>query len=119
MTFRDKVINLVTKIPYGRVTTYGTIATLSGMPRGARLVGGILHYSSDKFNLPWHRIINRQGFISTTCRDHIKLEQKALLEQEGIEVSADFMIDLEKYGWVGGNNSPYRSAKKRSTRKSR
>lgn len=101
MHFKDQVIKLVKKIPYGRVTTYGTIATLAGLPRGARLVGGILHYSSGEFNLPWHRVINRYGFISTKCLDHPRQLQKALLEQESIEVSDEFVIDLEKYGRWG------------------
>ena len=96
--FKDKVIRIVKKIPKGRVTTYGTVATLAGLPRGARLVGGILHYSE---NLPWHRIINRHGFISTKCLEHPKALQKTLLEQEDVEVSKDFMIDLQKYGWWG------------------
>lgn len=104
MIFKDKVIGIVKKIPYGKVTTYGTIATLAGLPRGARLVGGILHYNSDKFDLPWHRVINRQGFISTLCLNHIKQAQKALLLDEGIQVNRDFMIDLNKYGWWGKNN---------------
>lgn len=99
MNFKEKVIQIVKKIPQGKVTTYGTIATLAGIPRGARLVGGILHYNSDKEKLAWYRVINRHGFISTLCPDHTKLEQKALLESEGIEVSEDFMIDLDKYGW--------------------
>ena len=101
MSFKDKIIQIVGKIPQGRVTTYGTVAILAGVPRGARLVGGILHFNSDKFNLPWHRVINRFGFISTRCLDHPKQLQKALLEQEGIEVSDDFMVNLEKYGWFG------------------
>ncbi len=101
MNFKDKVIQITKKIPYGRVSTYGTIATLAGMPRGARLVGGILHYNSDKHNLPWHRVINRHGFISTTCLDHLRQAQKALLEQEGIKVSEGFMVDLDRYGWWG------------------
>jgi len=104
LNFKEKVIQIVKKIPYGKVTTYGTIATLAGLPRGARLVGGILHYNSDKFNLPWHRVINRHGFISTVCLHHIKLEQKGLLLDEGIQVSPDFMINLEKYGWWGEKN---------------
>lgn len=99
MNFKEKVIQIVKKIPYGRVTTYGTVAILAGLPRGARLVGGILHFNSKKFNLPWHRVINRHGFISTNCPQHLKKLQKALLEQEGIEVSKDFMINLDKYGW--------------------
>jgi len=101
LNFKDKAIHIVKKIPYGRVTTYGTVATLAGIPRGARLVGGILHFNSNKFNLPWQRVINRFGFISTKCPEHIKALQKALLQQEGVVVSANFMIDLQKYGWWG------------------
>lgn len=101
MNFRDRVIEVVLQIPYGKVTTYGTIATMAGIPRGARIVGGILHYASDKENLPWQRVINRHGFISIKGLDHPKQLQKALLEQEGIEVSDDFMVNLSKYGWFG------------------
>lgn len=99
MNFKQKVFQKVNKIPHGFVTTYGTIATLSGVPRGARLVGGMLHGSRD--SLPWHRVINRYGFISTKCLEHPKKLQKVLLEEEGIEVSDDFMVDLKKYGWWG------------------
>ena len=99
--FKEKVIKIVKKIPYGRVTTYGTIATLVGIPRGGRFVGGVLHFNSDQYNLPWQRVINRHGFISIKCPQHLKALQKALLEQEGIEVTKDFMVDLDKYGWWG------------------
>lgn len=99
MNFKTKVIEIVNKIPSGHVTTYGTVAILAGLPRGARLVGGILHYQGDA--TPWHRVVNRHGFISTKCLDHPKKLQKALLEQEGVEVTGDFMINLEKYGWFG------------------
>ncbi len=100
MNFRQKVIKLTKQIPLGKVTTYGTLATLAGVPRGARLVGGILHQSGEGQDLPWYRVINRHGFISIKCFDHPKYLQKTLLEQEGVEVSPDFMIDLEKYGWL-------------------
>ncbi len=99
--FLQDVIGITKQIPYGKVTTYGTIAVLAGVPRGARLVGGVLHFNSQKYDLPWHRVINRQGFISTRCEDHTRLEQKEMLEDEGIEVSSDFMIDLDRYGWFG------------------
>lgn len=101
VNFKDRVIQIVQKIPYGKVTNYGTVSVLAGLPWGARLVGGILHYSSDDLDLPWHRVINRHGFISTKCLEHPKHLQKALLEQEGVEVSADFVVDLDKYGWWG------------------
>lgn len=98
--FKELVINLVKKVPYGKVTTYGTLATLAGVPRGARLVGGILRYANESSPIPWHRVINREGYISIKCMDHPKQLQKALLIQEGIEVGPDFMVDLEKYGCV-------------------
>jgi methylated-DNA-protein-cysteine methyltransferase-like protein len=99
--FKTKVIYITKHIPQGKVTTYGTISTLAGVPRAARMVGGILHFYSDQFNLPWQRVVNRQGFISTRCENHLRDEQKELLQMEGIEVTDDFMIDLEKYGWWG------------------
>lgn len=99
MNFKEKVLQIVKRIPKGCVTTYGTVATLAGIPRGARLVGSVLHYN--EATTPWHRVINRHGFISTKCLDHPKALQKALLEQEGIEVGRDFMINLKKYGWFG------------------
>ncbi len=101
MNFKEKVIQIVKRIPYGKVTTYGTVAIMVGFPRGGRFVGGVLHFNSEKFDLPWQRVVNRNGFISTNCSEHMKALQKALLEQEGIEVTADFMIDLDKYGWWG------------------
>ena len=104
--FKDRVLKIVKSIPSGKVTNYGTIAILAGVPRGARFVGGVLHFNTGNLpagrqESPWHRVVNRHGFISTKCLDHPKKLQKALLEDEGIEVSKDFMINLQKYGWYG------------------
>ena len=99
MGFKDNVISIIKKIPEGKVTTYGTVATMANMPRGARLVGGILHYNTEKYDLPWQRVVNRHGYISTSCFDHLKEAQRALLRDEGIEVSDEFVVDLDKYGW--------------------
>jgi len=101
VNFKDRVIKIIKQVPFGKVTTYGTVATMANFPRGGRFVGGVLHFNSEKFDLPWHRVINRFGFISTNCPEHMKALQKALLEQEGIEVSPDFMVNLDKYGWWG------------------
>lgn len=101
-SFKDLVIQNILNIPYGKVTTYGTIATLSGEPRRSREVGYILHSLTEKHNLPWQRVINREGYISIRGNDiNMKNLQKKLLEGEGIVVSEDFMIDLKKYGWWG------------------
>lgn len=97
LIFKEKVIKIVKQIPFGKVTTYGTVALLAGLPRGARLVGWVLHFNEE--GIPWHRVINRHGFISTKCLEHPKQLQKALLKQEGIEVSDDLIVNLKKYGW--------------------
>lgn len=104
MDFKARVITVVKQIPYGKVTTYGNVALLAGLPRGGRLVGGILHFNSETYDLPWQRVINRHGQISTRCDEHPRRLQKALLEQEGIEVSPDYSVDLKKYGWWGEEN---------------
>lgn len=98
-SFKDSVIEITKKIPYGKVTTYGTIALLSGHPRAARVVAGVLHQAED--TLPWQRVINRVGYISIRGCHYDKNFQKKLLEQEGVEVSKDYVVDLNKYGWWG------------------
>jgi len=89
-------------VPYGKVTTYGTIAIMAGSPRAARIVGGILSSSTDTYDLPWQRVINKAGYISIKSglidSKHL---QKQLLEQEGVEVSSTFMVDLNRFGWFG------------------
>ena len=102
-SFKDKVIEITFSIPKGRVTTYGTIATLAGIPRGAQIVGGILHYAIDELGVPWHRVVNRVGFVSTKCFEHPLELQLELMRQEGIEFDENLVVDLEKYGWFGND----------------
>lgn len=99
MNFKERVIKIVSEIPKGKVTTYGTVAIMAGLPGSARLVGGILHANGEKLNLPWQRVVNRHGFISIRSLEYPKEAQKALLLQEGVEVSKGFIVNLEKYGW--------------------
>lgn len=104
MTFTEKALEIIKSIPYGKVTTYGTVAVLAGSPRSARQVGFILHGMTEKYVLPWQRVINREGFISIRGEEiNAKNLQKSLLEQEGVEVSSEYMVDLDKYGWWGEN----------------
>lgn len=98
-SFKETIITFVKRIPEGKVTTYGTLAALAGKPRAVRLVAGVLHHAED--SLPWQRVINRVGYLSIRGCHYDKAFQKKLLEQEGVEVSDDFVVDLEKYGWFG------------------
>lgn len=96
--FTMKTIECILQIPFGKVSTYGTIAYYAGNPRGARQVSWILHSMTEKAQLPWHRVVNRQGKIS--IRDDYGYQmQKALLEDEGVVFGPNDTIDLETYGW--------------------
>ena len=76
--FTKTVIVILKKIPKGKVATYGQIAALAGSPRAARQVVRILHSSSEKYDLPWHRVVNSQGKISLKPNQGYEI-QKALL----------------------------------------
>lgn len=96
--FTQDVINIIKNIPVGKVLTYGRIAKLAGNPNGARQVSWLLHSSSKKYNLPWHRVINSQGRIALKAQDGQEY-QKILLEKEGVEIGSTNKIDLKKYIW--------------------
>lgn len=96
-SFTQMVKRIIKMIPPGKVSTYGQIAAYAGDPRGARQVSWILHSSSRKNNLPWHRIINSKGQISLRGSGHEM--QKALLEKEGIRFDEEESVDLNEYLW--------------------
>jgi len=96
--FTQDVVKIIKNIPVGKVLTYGKIAKLAGNPNGARQVSWLLHSSSKKYNLPWHRVINSQGKIALKTQDGQDY-QKILLEKEGVEIGSTNKIDLKKYLW--------------------
>lgn len=91
--FTKNVITVIKNIPTGKVMTYSQVAACAGSPRGARQVVRILHTMSEKYALPWHRIVNIKGEI--TIKDAV--HQKTLLENEGIVVTQAFTLNLEQY----------------------
>lgn len=98
MAFRAKVLELVALIPEGEVATYGQIALLAGHPRAARQVGMVLYSLSDRDSkeIPWQRVINAKGGISTYKVGTGEL-QRALLEAESIIFREDGTCDLKQY----------------------
>jgi methylated-DNA-protein-cysteine methyltransferase-like protein len=96
--FTRYTLRIIKNIPEGNVLTYGLIAELAGAPGAARQVSRTLHSLSEKYDLPWHRVVNSKGIISLTSIEG-KEHQKWLLEQEGIKVSDRYEIDLNKYLW--------------------
>ena len=100
MTFSSQIISLIKRIPRGKVASYGQIAALAGNPRGARAVIWLLHSSSGKEKLPWHRVINSRGTISLQPGQGYE-EQRALLESERVEFGLQGKIDLKRFQWPG------------------
>lgn len=96
--FHEMAIKVLKRLPKGRVATYGQIAALCGSPRAARQIVRILHSSSSKEKLPWHRVINRKGNISLKPGEGYE-EQKAILISEGIIFDKNDSIDLNIYLW--------------------
>lgn len=101
--FYHAVIDIVKKIPRGRVATYGQIAALAGNPRAARQIAWVLHTASKKHRLPWHRVINRLGGISLPRYGGYEL-QRELLTREKVRFEKNDRINLAHYQWRPAQN---------------
>lgn len=97
--FTRKAIEIIKNIPPGRVTTYLVVATAAGNHCGARQVARILHSSSDKYELPWHRVVNQKRTISPRASQSHH-HQRALLEGEGVIFDTADRIDFDRFLWL-------------------
>lgn len=99
-TTYDRIYAVVRRIPGGKIATYGDVAGLAGLRGQARLVGYALHALPPYSNVPWHRVINAKGEISTGyARMGAELEQRSRLEAEGIEFNARGRASLQQFRW--------------------
>jgi methylated-DNA-protein-cysteine methyltransferase related protein len=94
--YTEEVIRIIISIPAGKVMTYGQIAKLAGSPRSARQVVRIIHSMSNKYNLPWHRVINSKGEIGIPDEEGSTM-QRLMLISEGVKVTENGFVDLEKF----------------------
>jgi len=95
-TLYEKIYEIAQQIPEGRVATYGQIAKMAGIPRGARQVGyamAALGRGRPRPEVPWHRVVNAKGESS------IGGDQIPRLEAEGIIFDERGRIDLKRFGW--------------------
>ena len=90
---------MVSRVPKGRVATYGQVAMLAGLPRQARFVGYALHALPTDSDVPWHRVVNAAGRISlrADALGHDEL-QAQLLRREGVRF-VNGTIPLGQYLW--------------------
>ena len=99
-SFFERVYEVVRLVPYGRVTTYGAIATYLGAAFSARMVGWAMNQSQDvKPPVPAHRVVNRKGLL--TGKQHFSSpdEMERLLAEEGILVKNNQIINFPDVFW--------------------
>ncbi|HEX9981296.1 MAG TPA: MGMT family protein [Flavobacterium sp.] len=97
--FFERVYEVARRIPYGKVTSYGAIANFLASSGSARMVGWAMNASHGREDIPAHRVVNRVGLLSGKHHfDGTNLMQQ-LLENEGIEVKNNQVINFEKHFW--------------------
>lgn len=92
----ERIYEVTQRIPGGKVATYGQIARMAGIPKGARQVGyamAALGRGRPRPEVPWHRVVNAKGESS------IGGDQIIRLEAEGITFDEQGRIDLKRFGW--------------------
>ena len=94
----QNIIAVIQAIPEGKVSTYGRVASLAGNPQAARRVVRVLKMYSKREQLPWHRVVNREGRISLPPGDGLE-EQRYLLEKEGVSFRENGLVDLKDCLW--------------------
>ncbi len=95
MVVAERILDVVSSVPRGTVTTYGDVAARAGT-RAPRLVGRVLAELSDE-SVPWHRVLRADG----TPAAHLRDEQCARLRSEGVTV-VDGRVDLRRFRWRTG-----------------
>lgn len=97
-SYFGQVYDVVRCIPHGRVTTYGTIADFLTLG-SARMVGWALNHSFGNDGVPAHRVVNRKGELSGRNHFPTPTMMQELLENEGVEVANDKIVDFDKHFW--------------------
>ena len=92
-----RIRKVTARIPRGRVATYGQIARVAGLRGQARLVGYALHALPNDSPIPWHRVLNAKGELST--RGVSAERQRKLLETEGVRFDARGRVSLASFQW--------------------
>ena len=96
----QRIYRVVQRIPQGRVATYGQVASLAGLAGHARQVGYALHALPQDSVVPWHRVVNAAGGISTRATPGGELTQRLLLEKEGIRLDGKGRVRLDQLRWA-------------------
>jgi methylated-DNA-protein-cysteine methyltransferase related protein len=95
--FKNRVYKMVAGIPEGRVMTYGQIAVLCGAAWAAWEVGQLAHFGPT--DLPWQRVVNKQGGLARGYVPNGLDGHKAALEADGVKVSDEYKVNVDQLLW--------------------
>jgi methylated-DNA-protein-cysteine methyltransferase-like protein len=98
--FFERVYVIARQIPEGKVTSYGAIAKALGTGRSARMVGWAMNASHNREDIPAHRVVNRKGLLSGKHHFAGTNLMQQLLENEGIKVVNNQIVNFEKHFWM-------------------
>lgn len=101
MTTFEMIYMVVSRIPHGKVATYGQIARLAGNPRWSRVVGYALHVNPDPQHIPCYRVVNRFGEVSEAFAFGGENMQIELLKAEGVQFDENGRVKPEFF-WDSG-----------------
>ncbi|MFQ5609742.1 MAG: MGMT family protein [Woeseiaceae bacterium] len=94
----QRIRETICEIPKGCVASYGQIAEIAGVPRGARQVGYVLRHLPRGHKVPWHRVVQSAGKIAFEKGTPAFNQQKQRLAKEGVSVLSG-RIDMNRYRW--------------------
>ena len=99
-SFFQQVYEVARQIPSGRVTSYGAIAAYLGTKGSSRMVGYAMNASGALYPpVPAHRVLNRNGYLTGKNYFGTSTMMQQLLENEGIEVNDDKVVDFDRLFW--------------------
>ena len=79
LTFREKVLQIVARIPEGYTLSYKQVAEMAGSPRAYRAVGSIMKSNYDE-NIPCHRVVKSNGEIGQYNRGQDRKRARLIAE---------------------------------------
>lgn len=100
-SFTDRVYEIVSRIPAGKVATYSEVAALAGSPGAARAVGNAMRNNPDRSLVPCHRVVGADGSMHGYAFGGGVITKRKMLAEEGAAITGD-KVDLATSHWDEG-----------------
>jgi methylated-DNA-[protein]-cysteine S-methyltransferase len=95
MNFQERVLELLKKIPKGKVTTYKILAKQM-KTKAYRAVGSACHNNPKPVVIPCHRVVRSDGTLAVCHEDNCHKRRINLLKKEGVRFKENKIVDFKK-----------------------